>query len=96
MASVLDIPVGKYVSIEDVNKPTSIPLYAAMRLKLGFKIKDTVSFTDHMVDFKAFKNARNIQQLREFVIISLMRATDSGLRRKFVKLSHEIMRFHQP
>ncbi len=94
MAFVLAIPVGKYETFEDPEKPTAIPLYAAMRLKLGFQIENTVSFTDHMREFNAFTNARNIQQLREAVIINLMRSVNSNLRKKFVKLAHEIMQFH--
>lgn len=94
MAFVLAIPVGKYESIEDPEKPTSVPLYGAMRLKLGFKIENTVSFTDHMRDFQGFTNARYIQQLREAVIINLMRSANTQLRKKFVKLAHEIMQFH--
>lgn len=94
MAYVLGVSLGRYESYESPEKSTTIPLHLAMRLKLGFKIENTVSFTQHMTQFKAFNYARNIQQIRENVIISLMEEVDLPLRKQLTQLAYSVMNFH--
>ncbi len=94
MAYVLNVPVGKYSSFEAPEKTTTIPLHLAMRLKVAFKIENTVPFTSNMTKYKQFNCARTIQQKRETVIIELMSNLDRGLRVKLTELALNVMQFH--
>lgn len=95
MAYVLGVTEGRYESYETPEKSTTIPLHLAMRLKLGFKIENTVPFTDHMEVFKSFNHARRIQQIRESVIIELMHDVDHSVKQKLTDLAFNVMQFHQ-
>jgi len=94
MAYVLNVSVSRYESFENPELPVSIPLHLGMRLKLGFNIENTVPFTDQMQQYKEFSTAREIQQLRENVIINLMTPTESYLQESLKKMSLNVMKFH--
>lgn len=94
MASVLNTTSRRYRSFEDVDNPVGIPLFFAMRLKLGFQLENTVPFTDQMKEFSAFTSARNIQQLREQLIIELMSPVNDQLQLTLKSLSYHVMRFY--
>jgi len=95
MAYVLNISKKRYEAFEDKDNPVSIPLHVAMRLKLGFQIKDTVTFTDHMSVYPQFANARHIQQLREQIIIDLLSPVEHKPQLAKKSFTKHVMEFHK-
>lgn len=117
MAHVLNITPNRCRSFEDPTYPVSIPLYVAMRLRLGFQlngtlmkdesenchrstgiaceIKDTVSFIENMEVFPGFVIAREIQQLREEIIIDLLSPIDMVSQYSRRNFARNVMAFHK-
>ncbi|HBD23043.1 MAG TPA: hypothetical protein DC023_01320 [Oceanospirillaceae bacterium] len=73
LAAVINEPVSRTLAFEDPDNPISIPVFAAVRIKLGFKLEDTVMFTSGMTKYQHFYHARQVQQAREQVILALMK-----------------------
>lgn len=73
LAAALNEPVDRVKAFEGPKKSVSIPVFAAVRLKLCFDIADTVSFTSGMKNYHCFYLSREVQQAREQVIIVLLR-----------------------
>jgi hypothetical protein len=72
LATVINEPVSRTLAFEDTDNPISIPVFAAVRIKLGFKLEDTVMFTSGMTKYQHFYHARQVQQAREQVMLALM------------------------
>ena len=72
LAAVINEPVSRTLAFEDPDNPISIPVFAAVRIKLGFKLEDTVMFTSGMTKYQHFYHARKVQQAREQVMLALM------------------------
>ena len=64
MGRVLNIPVNRLYTYEDLNNPVSIPTYVAVRLKLGFDLDQTILFLSGMKRYHNFYLLREVQQIR--------------------------------
>ena len=72
LAAVINEPVSRTMAFEDPDNSVSISAFSAVRLKLGFKLQDTVMFTSGMTKYQHFYHARKVQQAREQVMLALM------------------------
>lgn len=73
MALGLNLSEKQYMAIENEdNPPKTLNLLLAPRLKLAFKIPNTVPFLSKMTKFHGFELARNIQQERELLLLSML------------------------
>lgn len=72
LAAVINEPVTRTEAFEDPDNPVSIPAFAAVRLKLGFKLDDTVMFTSGMSKYQHFYHSKQVQQARSQVLLALM------------------------
>jgi|GEM_PF-972781 len=106
MAHVLNLSPYRYEQCEDPENPISLPIDIAARLKLGFKLTDTMPFTAHMQHFPQFHTVRRIQHIRETKLAELMRcisATDkhnlvsiiSNISAIVIRINHEKRKLKQ-
>ncbi len=73
MAIVLNVSDERYMKFENSdNPPKHLSLHLAARIKLAFKIPDTVPFVSEMSRYPGFAQTRNIHQLRELLLIDLL------------------------
>jgi len=94
ISHVLGVTVPKYLSYENPDLSTTIPLHLGMRLKFGFNLKDTTQLLGEMKVFPGFHRARQIQQLREDVIFSLFKHLSRNESPAFLSLAQQFMVFH--
>lgn len=94
LARVLGITVKRYYRYEVEDDPVSIPASLGIRLKLGFKLQETFELVSSMDSFKGFYFARQIQEKRERLIISLMGQLEGECRtltEVFIKAAGEYL-----
>lgn len=91
LAAALNEPVDRVKAFEDPKKSVSIPVFAAVRLKLCFDISDTVSFTSGMKNYHCFYLSREVQQAREKVIIVLFHHLFSEDRNYVINLVNAVL-----
>ena len=72
LAAIFNEPVSRTLAFEDPDNPVSIPAFAAVRIRLGFKLEDMTMFTSGMTKYHHLYNARQVQQAREKVMLALM------------------------
>ena len=72
MSTIFNEPISRIKAFEDPDNPITIPGFAAVRFKLGFKLQDTVIFTSGMRKYPHFYHSREVQQAREEVMLALM------------------------
>ena len=72
LAAIFNEPVTRTLAFEDPDNPVSIPAFAAVRIRLGFKLEDMTMFTSGMTKYHHLYNARQVQQAREKVMLALM------------------------
>ena len=72
MSTIFNEPISRIKAFEDPENPVTIPGFAAVRFKLGFKLQDTVIFTSGMRKYPHFYHSREVQQAREEVMLALM------------------------
>ena len=72
LAAIFNEPVSRTLAFEDRDNPVSIPAFAAVRIRLGFKLEDMTMFTSGMTKYYHLYNARQVQQAREKVMLALM------------------------
>ena len=73
LAAIFNEPVSRTLAFEDPDNPVSIPAFAAVRIRLGFKLEDMTMFTSGMTKYHHLYNARQVQQAREKVMLALMK-----------------------
>lgn len=93
-AGYLMISTEIYQQYEDININKPIPLEIGVRLKLLIK-SDTIQFISHMNKYESFTISRKVQDLRETVLISLMKNVDQKLKDSINTLAHQLMLFHR-
>ena len=93
-ASCLMISTEKYMQYENININKHIPLEIGARLKLLIK-SDTVQFISHMTKYKNFTISRKVQDIREAVLVSLMKDVDQKLKDRINNLAYQLMLFHR-
>ncbi len=91
MAAILDEPVARVEAFEAPEKATTIPVFAAVRLKLGFDVADTVTFTSGMQTYHNFYLSRKVQQAREQIIIVLLQPLSIKDRKSVSNLIQAIL-----
>jgi len=72
LSTILNEPISRIEAFEDPDNPVTIPGYVAVRLKLGFRLQDTVIFTSGMQKYPQFYHSREVQQAREEVMLKVM------------------------
>ncbi len=93
MAIALNISDSRYQKLEDVEQPPkAISLHLAARLKLAFKIPNTVEFLSHMRAYPGFSRARALQQDRELLLLALCEGLPEPQSAKLAKLAREIVK----
>ena len=72
LSTIFNEPISRIKAFEDPDNPVTIPGFIAVRLKLGFRLQDTVIFTSGMRKYPHFYHSREVQQAREQVMLALM------------------------
>jgi hypothetical protein len=96
VAGVLGEKLAKYRDYENPDKVVPIAMYSIMRLKKGFQIKDTASFTKHMKAYPEINAARKIQQVREDAILSVINVFDISAQAQASVFIKSFVRFYFP
>ena len=94
MAHIFDVSFNRYLSFENPDSDTRVPLFLGVRLKQGFPGLNTVDFTRHMTAFPGFSSARIVQQLRENLVIGLLKNLDDKAKSRCARLAREMSSFH--
>lgn len=95
MARILNVTVAQYVGFESPDRTTSIPMNLAMRLKFGFHLEHTAEFVSCMTDYPGFHTSRQVQQLREDIVVGMCRPLAGPARRHVAVLAQNILFFRQ-
>ena len=92
VAYILNIAKRRYMQFENATS-ASIPLMLGIRLRFAFNLSDTTFLTQGMKKFEAFYLARKVQQLRETLLIELLRDVNDFEKQRFADLSSQLREF---
>ena len=92
LATMFNEPVSRVQAFEDPDNPVTIPSFAAVRLKLGFKLQDMTIFTSGMTKYPHFYHSREVQQAREQVMLALMQPLNPTERQWVNELIQTILK----
>lgn len=92
MARCLGVSVDRYAKFES-GTASHIPLEAAVRLKVGFKIPDTVQFITGMNEYNEFAKCRAMQQEIENTLMLLMRSMNQNQTAQVVVMARDMAGF---
>ncbi|CCO46651.1 conserved hypothetical protein [Vibrio nigripulchritudo SOn1] len=73
ISQVLGLSVEQYNKLEDHRKTYSLPVAVGFRGKLGFSLHSHVDFTSQMVQFPQFHQLRQVQHIRDSLIVEAIR-----------------------
>ncbi|CAG9297862.1 hypothetical protein [Celerinatantimonas diazotrophica] len=76
----------QYHVLEDINKPVPLPVSIGFRVKLGFKLNSHANFTSAMTVFPEFHKLRQVQHVRDSLLVEALRRLKSHERGPMTKV----------
>ncbi|SIO96086.1 helix-turn-helix transcriptional regulator [Vibrio spartinae] len=86
MSRVLGLTRYQYGVLENPNKISHFSVSIGFRVKLGFKLNTHVYFTSEMKQFPEFHKLRQVQHVRDLLIVEAMRRIDEDTRKPMVSV----------
>tara|TARA_Y100001956_G_scaffold69635_1_gene73057 strand:- start:59 stop:664 length:606 start_codon:yes stop_codon:yes gene_type:complete len=86
IARVLGLSEYQYQQLEDVNKVRDFSVAIGFRVKLGFELNSHVNFTSEMRMFPQFHQLRQIQHLRDALIVEALRHLNGECKVRAVEI----------
>ncbi|EOY4513400.1 hypothetical protein ABMX68_02125 [Vibrio vulnificus] len=89
ISRVLGLSEYQYHILEDVNKIRDFPVAIGFRVKLGFHLSSHVNFTSEMRQFPEFHQLRQVQHVRDILIVEAMSKLRGAKKKSAIEiLSH--------
>lgn len=76
----------QYQILEDVNKIVPMPVSLGFRAKLGFKLNSHVNFTSEMKLFPEFHKLRQVQHVRDSLMVEALRRIQDSEKTSIIKV----------
>lgn len=86
ISRVLGLSEYQYQQLEDVNKVRDFSVAIGFRVKLGFELNSHVNFTSEMRLFPQFHQLRQIQHLRDALIVEALRNLNGECKKQAVEI----------
>jgi len=86
MARVLGLSEKQYIQLEDVYKVRDYSVAIGFRVKLGFNLSSHVNFTSEMRQFPQFHQLRQVQHVRDSLMIEALRHLDGERKIRAVEI----------
>lgn len=86
IARVLGISEYQYQILEDVNKVRDFPVAIGFRVKLGFHLSSHVNFTSEMRQFPEFHQLRQVQHVRDALIVEALTKVEKSRKNSAVDI----------
>ena len=83
MAHVLGLSLHRYKQCENPDNPVPLPVELGARLQVGFRLKNAMPFTANMQAFPQFHTVRRVQELRQTLLVDMLRHLDYKNKRHF-------------
>lgn len=95
IAELMGETLKRYQAYEDPDNPVSLPLYGVMRAINALKIKQIISFVNHMEEYPAFVVARKVQFLRSEVLLELLLALPEPTKLQLSGFIKQLFEFYK-
>ena len=92
MARYLGISRDRYIDIEK-GRSGAIPIECAVRLKIGFKLPDTVQFIAHMDEYPGFARSRELHQKVEWILIQILSRANEIQKQTVVEIAQHLAKY---
>lgn len=86
ISRVLGLSRYQYEALEKPNKIIHFPVSIGFRVKLGFKLNTHVNFTSEMRQFPEFHKLRQVQHIRDLLIVEALRKLKSNERQSMTQI----------
>jgi len=86
MSRVLGLSEKQYLQLEDVYKVRDYSIAIGFRVKLGFNLSSHVNFTSEMRQFPEFHQLRQVQHVRDTLMIEALRNLDGERKIRAVEI----------
>ena len=86
IARVLGLSEYQYIKLEDVHKVRDYSVAIGFRVKLGFELNSHVNFTSEMRQFPQFHHLRQVQHLRDTLIVEALRPLNGECKKRAVEI----------
>ncbi|ODS04447.1 hypothetical protein [Vibrio scophthalmi] len=86
IARVLGLSEYQYLQLENVNKVRDFSVAIGFRVKLGFELNSHVHFTSEMRQFPQFHQLRQVQHMRDSLIVEALRLLNGERKKRAVEI----------
>ncbi|OCP81311.1 helix-turn-helix transcriptional regulator (plasmid) [Vibrio cholerae] len=86
ISRVLGLSRYQYEALEKPNKIMQFPVSIGFRVKLGFKLNTHVNFTSEMRQFPEFHKLRQVQHVRDLLIVEALRRLKLNERQSMTRI----------
>ncbi|RTZ16789.1 hypothetical protein EJ063_08325 [Vibrio aquaticus] len=86
IARVLGLSDYQYIQLEDVSKTRDFSVAIGFRVKLGFELSSHVNFTSEMKLFPQFHQLRQVQHIRDLLIVEALRPLNPECKKRAVEI----------
>lgn len=86
IARVLGLSEYQYLVLEDVHKVRDYSVAIGFRVKLGFELNSHVNFTSEMRQFPQFHHLRQVQHIRDSLIVEALRPLSGECKKRAVEI----------
>ncbi|MGF1908707.1 hypothetical protein L4C38_04580 [Vibrio kasasachensis] len=86
IARVLGLSEYQYLQLENVSKVRDFSVSIGFRVKLGFELNSHVNFTSEMRQFPQFHQLRQVQHIRDSLIVEALRHLNGECKLRAVEI----------
>ena len=94
MARITKLSEDRYRSCEDLHKKVLLPVDFGARLQLGLGLNNAMCFTAAMEYYPQFHVVRNVQQIRQLLIVELLKNVDPDNKRHCLSVVSGLAAMH--